>query len=163
MRHILILWKSVILTVQVEWRSVECLCSCTTQLVFSLKKLTQPLKFHFINILIFLSNASGNPWTLQKLQNVPLFYTIKLIFRTCQVLPPIFHRDRCNAQCVYTQSHAYMTKIPTTYHKAPTAKFRLFWDAETWTFSKKNDIRCFEYPLAFTCFSPFFKVSIVKI
>ena len=31
-----------------------------------------------------------------------------------------------NAQCVYTQSHAYMTKIPMTYHEAPTTNFRLF-------------------------------------
>ena len=30
------------------------------------------------------------------------------------------------AQCVYTQSHAYMTKIPMTYHEAPTTNFRLF-------------------------------------
>ena len=30
------------------------------------------------------------------------------------------------AQCVYRQSHAYMMKIPMTYHEAPTTKFRLF-------------------------------------
>ena len=35
------------------------------------------------------------------------------------------------AQCVYTQSHAYMTKIHMTYHEAPTTKFRLFLDAYT--------------------------------
>ena len=33
---------------------------------------------------------------------------------------------QCIAQCVYTQSHAYMTKIPMTYHEAPTTNFRLF-------------------------------------
>ena len=30
------------------------------------------------------------------------------------------------AQCVYTHSHAYMAKIPVTYHEAPTTNFRLF-------------------------------------
>ena len=30
------------------------------------------------------------------------------------------------SECVYTQSHAYMTKIPMTYHEAPTTNFRLF-------------------------------------
>ena len=30
------------------------------------------------------------------------------------------------AQCVYTQSHAQIVKIPMTYYEAPTAKFREF-------------------------------------
>ena len=31
----------------------------------------------------------------------------------------------CSAQCVYTQSHAYIMKIPTKYHMGPTTKFSL--------------------------------------
>ena len=30
------------------------------------------------------------------------------------------------AQCVYTQSHAYIVKIPTRYYEASTTTFRLF-------------------------------------
>ena len=29
-------------------------------------------------------------------------------------------------QCVYTESQAFLMKIPTAYHEAPTIKFRLF-------------------------------------
>ena len=30
------------------------------------------------------------------------------------------------AQCVYTESQAFMMKIPMGYHEVPTTKFRLF-------------------------------------
>ena len=30
------------------------------------------------------------------------------------------------AQCVYTESQAFIMKFPTAYHGAPTTKFRLF-------------------------------------
>ena len=45
------------------------------------------------------------------------------------------------AQCVYTEGQAFMMKIPTAYHEAPTTKFRLFSDAESWDFSNhKSEI-----------------------
>ena len=31
-----------------------------------------------------------------------------------------------SAQCVHTESQAFMMKIPMAYHEAPTTKFRLF-------------------------------------
>ena len=40
-----------------------------------------------------------------------------------------------NALCVYTESQAFMMKISTAYHEAPTTKFGLFWDVDNWNFS----------------------------
>ena len=34
-------------------------------------------------------------------------------------------RGVCSAQCVYTQSHAYIMKIPMKYHMGPTTKCSL--------------------------------------
>ena len=65
-------------------------------------------------------------------------------------------------QCVYTQSHAYMTKIPMTYHEAPTTNFRLFWDADSWNFSNIKTINAFRTLWLLPVLAPFFKVSIVK-
>ena len=69
---------------------------------------------------------------------------------------------KCTAQCVYRQSHAYMVKIPITYHKAPTTKFRLFWDADSWNFSNIKTINAFRTLWLLPVLAPFFKVSIVK-
>ena len=66
------------------------------------------------------------------------------------------------AQCLYRQSHAYMVKIPMTYHKAPTTKFRLFWDADSWNFSNIKTINAFRTLWLLPVLAPFFKVSIVK-
>ena len=66
------------------------------------------------------------------------------------------------AQCVYTQSHAYMAKIPATYLKAPTTNFRLFWDADSWNFSNIKTINAFRTLWLLPVLAPFFKVSIVK-
>ena len=34
--------------------------------------------------------------------------------------------EDCSAQCVHTESQAYMMKIPKAYHEAPTTKFGSF-------------------------------------
>ena len=67
-----------------------------------------------------------------------------------------------NAQCVYTQSHAYIVKIPMTYYEASTTIFRLFWDAESWNFSNKKTCDAFRTLLLLPVSAPFFIVSIVK-
>ena len=74
----------------------------------------------------------------------------------------IASRRRRGAQCVYTQSHAYIVKISTIYYKASTTIFRLFWDAESWNFSNKKTCDAFRTLLLLPVLAPFFKVSIVK-
>ena len=66
------------------------------------------------------------------------------------------------AQCFYTQSHAFMMKIPLTYYEAPTTNFRLFWDAEKWNFSNHKSNNPFRTLWLLLVLAPFFKVSIVK-
>ena len=67
-----------------------------------------------------------------------------------------------STECVYTQSHAYIVKIPTTYYEASNTIFRLFWDAESWNFSNKKTCDAFRTLLLLPVSAPFFKVSIVK-
>ena len=74
----------------------------------------------------------------------------------------VYHLSIYTAQCVYTHSHAYMTKIPMTYHEAPTTNFRLFWDADSWNFSNIKTINAFRTLWLLPVLAPFFKVSIVK-
>ena len=69
------------------------------------------------------------------------------------------------AQCVYTESQAFVMKIPTAYHEAPTTKFRLFRDVYNSNFSNIKTYDAFRNLLILLIcplFHNFLQVSIVK-
>ena len=83
---------------------------------------------------------SSNPTQVGQKAGIPLFlshwhFPQKNSYFSRIFLPFCYLINICSAQCVYTQSHAYIVKISTTYYKASTTIFRLFWDAESWNFS----------------------------
>ena len=99
------------------------------------------------------------------LKDLNPFKTVSKVQKTSSILRvgfalskwPHLHRAYVVGGCLFN-----FGTVPMTYHKAPTTKFRLFWDADSWNFSNIKTINAFRTLWLLPVLAPFFKVSIVK-
>ena len=79
------------------------------------------VNLRYLHIKSYLAFMRPNHLVTLSLQILYMFFQRSL-------LQKVFHVNlaHCSPQCVHTQSHAYLMKIPMTYYDASTTNFRLF-------------------------------------
>ena len=119
-----------------------------------------------------VENTQQQLWYVSRSPALNLFLTFSIVFGKWENWPffnllasflaemhAIWIFTTYIAQCVYRESQAFMMKIPMAYHKAPTTKFRLFWDVDNWNFSNIKTYDAFRILLLLLGLLPFSQVS----